>query len=237
MDNDSILGSVLGSLINNKGNMDFGAGGGGMFLIVLLFLCFGGGNFSLGNRGPMGPTGLATKDDVYAATAYEQQAGATANLTQDVNALGYRNLEQFGTINQNISQQGADNRLAICQTGNNISNGLAQVGYAVSMGQQQLAREIEQNRYDNATQTCNITTNSTANTQKILDALCDMKADMQQTRIQEQASVIAGLQNQIANQALAANIVNQVRPFPQPAYITASPYQSIYGGFTYGNFA
>ena len=236
MEND-VLGSVLGSLINNKNNDGWGNNGSGMFVIILFLLMLGGGGFGWGGRAPMGPTGLATKDDVYAATAYEQQAGATANLTQDVNALGYRNLEQFGTINQNISQQGADNRLAICQTGNNLSNGLAQVGYAVSMGQQQIAREIEQNRYDNATQTCNITTNSTANTQKILDAICDMKADMQQTRIQEQASVIAGLQNQIANQALAANIVNQVRPFPQPAYITASPYQSIYGGFTYGNFA
>ena len=124
----------------------------------------------------------------------------------------------------------------MCQSTNAITNGLAQVGYSVNMGQQQLAREIEQNRYDNATQTCNITTNSTANTQKILDALCDLKADMQQTKINEQAAAIATLQSQISNQQLASNIVNQVRPFQQPAYITASPYQSLYG-YTYGNFA
>jgi hypothetical protein len=236
MEND-VLGSVLGSLINNKNNDGWGNNGSGMFVIILFLLMLGGGGFGWGNRGPMGPTGFATKDDVYAATAYEQQAGATANLTQDVNALGYRNLEQFGAINNNISQQAADTRLGMCQSTNAITNGLAQVGYAVSMGQQQISREIEQNRYDNAVQTCNITTNSTANTQKILDAICDMKADMQQTRINEQAATIATLQSQISNQALASSIVNQVRPFPQPAYITASPYQSIYGGFTYGNFA
>lgn len=235
MDNESVLGSVLGSLINNKGDA-FGSNGGGMFLIVLLFLCFGGGFGGWGNNRPMGPTGLATKDDVYAATAYEQQAGATANLTQDVNALGYRNLEQFGALNQNISQQGADTRLGMCQSTNAVTNGLAQVGYAVGMGQQAISREIEQNRYDNAVQTCNITTNSTANTQKILDALCNLKSDMQATRINEQAATIATLQSQISNQQLASNIVNQVRPFPAPAYITASPYQSMYG-YTYGNFA
>ena len=240
MDNDSVLGSVLGSLINNRGMDGLFGGSGGIFLIVLLVVMFGGGFGGWGNRGPMGPTGLATKDDVYAATAYQQNAGAVSNLAQDVNAMGYRNLEQAGAINQNISTQGADTRLAICQNGNSITNGLAQVGYAVNMGQQQLAREIEQNRYDNATQTCNITSNSTANTQKILDALCDMKSDMQATRIQEQASAIASLQNQLANQSLAANIVNQVRPFPQPAYLTASPYQSLFGygyGLNYGNFA
>ena len=234
MDNDALMGNILGSLINNKG--DFG-GSGGMFLIVLLFLCFGGGFGGWGgNRGPIGPTGFATKDDVYAATAQMQNAGATANLTQDVNALGYRNLEQFGAINQNISQQGADTRLGMCQSTNAITNGLAQVGYAVNVGQQQITREIEQNRYDNAVQTCNITTNSTANTQKILDAICDMKSDMQATRIQEQAAAIASLQSQLANQNLAANIVSQVRPYPTPAYMVSSPYQSLYG-YTYGNFA
>ena len=235
MEND-VLGSVLGSLINNK-NDGWGNNGSGMFVIILFLLMLGGGGFGWGNRGPMGPTGLATKDDVYAATAFQQNSGQVSNLAQDVNALGYRNLEQFGAINNNISQQGADTRLGMCQSTNAITNGLAQVGYSVNMGQQQLAREIEQNRYDNAVQTCNITTTSTANTQKILDALCDMKADMQQTRINEQAAAIATLQSQISNQQLAANIVNQVRPFPQPAYITASPYQSIYGGYTYGNFA
>ena len=235
MDNESVLGSVLGSLINNKGDA-FGSNGGGMFLIVLLFLCFGGGFGGWGNNRPMGPTGLATKDDVYAATAYQQNAGAVSNLAQDVNALGYRNLEQFGAINNNISQQGADTRLGMCQSTNAITNGLAQVGYAVNVGQQQISREIEQNRYDNAVQTCNITTNSTANTQKILDAICEMKANMQQSRINEQAATIATLQSQISNQQLAANIVNQVRPYPTPAYTVSSPYQSLYG-YTYGNFA
>lgn len=233
MDND-VLGSVLGSLINNK-NDGFGSNNG-MFVVLLLVLLFGGGFGGWGGNRPMGPTGLATKDDVYAATAFQQNSGQVSNLAQDVNALGYRNLEQFGAINNNISTQGADTRLGMCQSTNAITNGLAQVGYAVSMGQQQISREIEQNRYDNAVQTCNITTNSTANTQKILDALCDMKADMQQTRINEQAAAIATLQSQLSNQQLAANIVNQVRPFPQPAYITASPYQSMYG-YTYGNFA
>ena len=34
---------------------------------------------------------------------------------------------------------------------------------------------------------------------------------------------------QLSQQAQSANIIGTLRPFPQPAYITCSPYESIYG--------
>lgn len=34
---------------------------------------------------------------------------------------------------------------------------------------------------------------------------------------------------QLSQQAQSANIIGTLRPFPQPAYITCSPYESVYG--------
>lgn len=50
---------------------------------------------------------------------------------------------------------------------------------------------------------------------------------MQELRDQLQAA-----QLQLGTLAQTSNIINAVRPFPQPAYITCSPYQSatsVYG--------
>lgn len=52
---------------------------------------------------------------------------------------------------------------------------------------------------------------------------------MQELRDQLQAA-----QLQLGNLSQTQNIINAVRPFPQPAYITCSPYTSV-NGFGCGN--
>lgn len=136
---------------------------------------------------------------------------------------------------RDIQSMNADNRLAICQStnavqnavnenGNRIVNGITGLGFLT----QQKGDEI---KFELAKSTCDITSNCTANTQKVLDKLCQMEANIQASKIQEL---------QIANQALMLTnqvkdlqagqiastgyIINQIRPYPVPAYTVSSPY-------------
>lgn len=249
MDNESVLGNTVGALINRGGyGNGFGEGGGLIWFIALIFLMGMGGFGGFGNmRG-----NVATSNDVYQSAAWQNTqdaignvASAVGDVNQNLTSLGYTSLTQANAINQNISQQGADTRLQLCQNKGEITNGLAALGYAVNNGQQNIERAIDQARYDSARQTCDITTTDTANTQKILDKLCTMEANAQQNRINELQVANQALNLQLGQAAQTAQIVNTLRPYPIPAYATLSPYSGLpfgygfgtgfYGG-SYGNF-
>lgn len=138
----------------------------------------------------------------------------------------------FGT-NQNISN-------TACQTQRDVleSRYTNQLGLQELQASQQncccnTQKEIIQNRYDNALQLnnlqaqlaqccCDLRTESANNTQKILDKMCENEIAQLRTDLQS-------AQLQISQLSQTASITNTLRPFPQPAYITCSPYQSYYG--------
>lgn len=142
---------------------------------------------------------------------------------------------------RDIQSMNADNRLAICQStnalqnaanenGNRIVNGITGLGFLT----QQKGDEI---KFELAKSTCDITTNCTANTQKVLDKLCQMEANAQSIRIQElqiqnQALALANQVKDIQAGQIASTgyIINQIRPYPVPAYTVSSPYGT--GGTT-----
>ena len=233
---ENAMGNIIAALIG-KDNDGLG-GNGGIWMIFLLFILLigGGGGLWGGNRGPVVPPNVATQGDVTATAAWQTTQGglqevacAVNGVNQNLTSLGYTTLTQANQINQNISQQGADNRLQACENTHSITNGIANLGYAVNNGQQQIERSIDQVRYDNAQNTCAITTTDTSNTQKVLDAICELKSSMQASKIQEQAAQIAALQGQLANNALASNSLGSLQPTPRPAYVVSSPYASAGG--------
>lgn len=142
---------------------------------------------------------------------------------------------------RDIQAMNADNRLAICQStnalqnatnenGNRITNGITGLGFLT----QQKGDEI---KFELAKSTCDITTNCTANTQKVLDKLCQMEANAQAAKIQElqvanQALMLANQVKDIQAGQIASTgyIINQIRPYPIPAYTVSSPYGT--GGTT-----
>lgn len=69
--------------------------------------------------------------------------------------------------------------------------------------------------------TCQIMTNCTANTQKILDMMCNQETQRLRTELAE-ARVIAQ-NNQQTNE-----LITRLSPTPTPSWIVASPYTSIY---------
>ena len=78
---------------------------------------------------------------------------------------------------------------------------------------------------------CELKAQGIENTQKILDT-------MKQNTIDDLRSQVNDLKNTITANGIGANIINQVRPYPIPAYPVTSPYVGIYNGFGngfYGN--
>lgn len=64
---------------------------------------------------------------------------------------------------------------------------------------------------------CSIKQEMAANTQKILDKMCE-------NEINSLRDALNTANLQLSQQAQSANLISQLRPFPQPAYLTASPY-------------
>lgn len=98
-----------------------------------------------------------------------------------------------------------------------VANLTSQMGMGFCNVNNNIERAIQQSQANTAA----IITNSTANTQKILDLMCSQETQRLRTELAE-ARVIA------QNNAQTSEIINAVRPFPQSAYIVSSPYTSIY---------
>lgn len=193
---------------NTNGYNDGWLGGGGIWaLFILMFMC-GGWGF---NRGGWGNNG-----------AIDAINGVT-------NEFLYTNLN--GTIDRGFNQianQQFNTQKDIWQTQSGLSMQLAQNGFNAQQCCCETNRNIDSVKYEAAQNTCAITTNATANTQKILDKLCSMEMSAKDNEIAGLRVALAQANGQLSQQAQTANLIAQLRPTPQPSYIVNSPYQSIY---------
>lgn len=202
------------------GNDGFGNGNSWAWLLIILF-AMGGNGFGWGNNGFY--NNFATTDFV------------TNEFTQ----------RDIADVNQNVSNTKYDLGTAVLE--NRFTNQLGQsnTNNLVQSTSCDVKQEVLQNRYDNAIQTqvlssqlaneaCSIRENSTANTQKILDKMCEQQIDSLRSQLNAKEAEVQELQLMNSQSALANGIINSLRPAPVPAYITASPYQSIYNPYTVG---
>lgn len=145
-----------------------------------------------------------------------------------------------------IQRMNGDTQLSICQSNNAIQNAINQNGNNLAAAIRETANSTLQGitslgfltqqkgdelKYELAKSTCAITSNDTANTQKVLDKLCQMEANAQAVRIQElqiqnQALTLANQVKDLQAGQIASTgfIINAIRPYPVPAYEVSSPY-------------
>lgn len=123
------------------------------------------------------------------------------------------------SVNLNLTQMNADNRLSICQQTNTLQN-------AITSGFNTLSSE-------NATRFNILGAKIDAQTQMINDKFCQLEMREMQNKIDSLREDKAALQLSASQQAQTANIVSQIRPCPVPAYLTCNPY-GCNGGFGYG---
>ena len=164
---DGVSLADIAAVTDNKDDM-FGSAGGGMWVFALLILLLiGGGGFFGGNRG------------VYPAGEPVTEAGLC-------NAMNFNNLENsVGRLNDNLTN-----------TYIGLQNGMCQMGYETLKNfgttQNQIAqcccetqRAIDGVNYNGAINTAAINANTTAQTQKVLDAIQQNKIDSLQAQVNQ----------------------------------------------------
>ena len=160
MDNYSLSDVAAVTRNNGYGYGDgCGYGMGGWWMIILFALIFNGNGF-WGNRGANGDP--VTEAGLCNAMNFNNLENAVGRLN-DSQQAGFNGIQRdlcqgFAAINAGINQARFDNQQCCCET----------------------QRLLDRNDYNAAMNTASINANTTAQTQKILDAICGNRmADMQ----------------------------------------------------------
>ena len=200
----------------------FGCGGAWIW-VILIFAIFGfGGNGAWGRNGN-GLTQLELQNGFDTQSVLRKLDGINSGLCDGFYAQNTTMLQGFNGIGREVLENRFESSKCCCETNRNID--------AV--------------RYEAAQNTCAITTNATANTQKILDKLCNMELNAKDQRIADLTALNQTQAFQLSQQAQSAKLINTLRTTPIPAYPTCSPYQAANyfnafngcGGCGCGNFA
>lgn len=209
-----------------------GAGGTWIWVFFLFFLLAWGGNGFFGNRGvdSAAVQGALTRADLFEGfnnnDVQRQLQGLSNGLCDGFYAQNSTMLNGFNTVGRELCQ-------GFGGVNSNMSLGFAGVQSAINdakFANQECCcttnRSIDAVRYENAKNTC--------------DIVNAIREDGQETRALINANTMQDLRDKIADkdrdlmtanfqlsqQAQSANIIGQLRPYPQPAYITCSPYEA-----------
>ena len=191
------------TVTNGYGNNGFFGGDWAWWIVILLLFGWGNG----GNNGFLG--------------GYDIGKLATTN---DV-AVGFNNSAVLNSLND-LKPGQAGLQQTLCQGFNGVNTSVLTSTNAL---QSQLAdcccqtqRAIDGVNYNMAKNTCDIIQAGKDNTQRIVDFLTSDKISSLQAEN-------AALSNQLSQFNQTTNIINALRPVAQPAYLTCSPFESIYG--------
>lgn len=223
------------------GGFSSGFGGDGWWILLLLLFAGGWGNGfgGFGGAGALAADGAVLypwmnqsqqindgfRDQMLNDSITSIRDGVTgistqlcngfASIEQGANARQMADMQQMFSLQQQLAQCCCDNRLATCQTQNIVQN------------------ESAATRFADANNTRDLITNQTANTQAILDKLCQLELDGKQDRINdlERQLTMANLNaSQVAQTAQiragqidsVSALVNELRSCPIPS-------QPVYG--------
>lgn len=241
MDN---MGGIVPVMDMNRGYGDgFGCGGSWIWIFVLFALMGGGGWGNWNNRGgyDMAATfanGSMTRDQIADEFAYNDIKNGVRGIQNGLCDGFYANnttmLQGFNGIQRDLCQGFGTNGREILESRYQLGSAIAENRFAAQSCCCETNRNIDSVRAENYKNTCEITnaihkegelTRALINSntmQDLRDKLADRDRDLQTANFQ------------LSQQAQSANLIGVLRPFPQPAYLTASPYQSNIAGYGYG---
>ena len=247
MENGSGLTAADVLALMNNGNCNDAMGGGYFWWIIIFFIIagmFGGNGFGFGNNN------TATTD--FVANQFSNQNDKFLSL-HNTDAISQTNRDvlesSFATTkevlenrynnalqtNQLQSQMSNDNLRTQMQLSNNALENQMQMSKYALENQMQASNNALTSQMQLAQCCCTLREEGQANTQKILDAICQNTINELRDKLSDRDRELQTARFQISQIDQTANLTNTLRPFPQPAYITASPYQSYYPyASTYG---
>ena len=212
-----------------KGNNNDLMGGAGFWWVIVFLIVagmFNGNGFGFGNN--VANDSLLNEEfikrDIFNTN---QNVSNTACQTQrDVLDTKYGLGSEIQTNRYNLGTEIMQNRFNCSQNACNTQ------------------KEVLQNRYDNAIGQANLQKDILLGNKDIqaqmAQCCCDLKTAMHaegeatralitENTIQDLRDRLAVANSAITSQSIANDVIGAVRPYPQPAYITCSPYQSAYG--------
>lgn len=205
---------LVANIDGNNGNGMFGGDGLWGLIIILALLGWGGngfggfGGFGGGRNGFVEP--CATQADVRAAV---DQQTLISKLDQQTYGLA----DSTYALNNAITNGFFGVQSTLCQGFNGVDRAIADCCCATQ-------RAIDGVNYNMATQACDIKHAINDSTRSIIDFLttdkiATLQAENQNLKLQ-------------ASQAAQNNyLLNELKPCPQPAYITCNPFTGQYGGY------
>lgn len=240
---------------NNNDGMGSGTW---LFAIILFFgLLVFGGNGWFGNRGNNGG-GIDTATAAILSSLGNRGASADAIATDAAVQRGFDTQSIIGKLDgisnglcdgfyaQNTTMlqgfHGVDN--AVCQLGFNTQQGfngtnmaIAQLGYQNQNCCCETNRNIDSVRYENARNTCDITTAIHAEGEQTRALINANTMQDLRDRLEARDRDLLAANFQISQNSQTANLIDQLRPCPIPAYLSCSPYTSydpFRNGYGYG---
>ena len=225
MDNGNLSPADITALAGNGG---FGNGWEGMIWLFAILALFNNGGFGFGGNGSSNAIQAdvnrgfdnqnlqaQTRDILGAVTSGTAQtiAASTANAQNAINAIKDGNagiIREFGTVESALTALGGKQQECCCNT----LRAIDAANYNGAINTAQINSNIAQNRYEAALNTAAINDNTTAQTQKILDAIAGNR--------------MADMQNQI-NQLQLQNATAGMLRFPQAWTYGAGAFPPIFG--------
>lgn len=174
MENNGLSLADIASVTKDR---DGAFGSDGLWIFALLILLFGGnGGFGFGNNNGLAETDLNLLNAIQ---------NGQRDISSDVQRTAYENMATTKDASYNNLSEIRDVQASVATNGANIINALT----AMQANQQNCCCEtksmILENRYLDAQNTASINANTTAQTQKVLDAISQNKVEALQARVSE----------------------------------------------------
>ena len=192
----------------------FGCNGGGMWFMwmIAIFALMGGGGFGWGNRG----SGL-TQAEMQAGFNHQDEMGQIRGVTYGLSDSTF-------ALNNSILNTRAGLEKTIMQGTYDLGSQLAENRFAQQQCCCETNRNIDSVKAENYQNTCTITSAIHEEAEKTRALITANTMQELRDKLAEKDRELQAAQFNVGQCAQTAMIVNQLRPFPQPAYTVANPY-------------
>lgn len=209
MDNGLSIGDALALTKNNDDNGFLSGGAGGILALIIVFILL------FGNGGFWGSNGAAAN---YATQADIQRGFDTNQIINKLDGINNGLCDGFYAMNTSM-----------LNGFNGVSGGITELGYQMQNCCCTTNRNIDAVRYENAKNTCDITTAIHAEGEATRALINSNTMQALRDKLEDRDRELLTANFQLSQQAQTANLISTIRPFPEPAYITCSPYTTPVG--------
>ena len=160
----------------------------------------------------------------YATQADIQRAFDTNTLVQKLDGLSSGLCDGFYAVNTGMLNGFNGIQRDLCTGFNAVNNGIAENRFAAQQCCCETNRNIDNVRFENAKNTCDITSAIHAEGEATRALIQANTVQELRDRLEARDRDLLTANFQLSQQAQNATLINAIKPCPIPAYITCSPY-------------